>query len=178
MTAPALKVDKVEHLKAKAQEQWQLLGKSLLSEQQAGVHARMHRQELGSCLIKLRKELECQGWLKPLPSTGGRPRSAWWVWFEEWQPQERRGSITRDEALRAMSIAGDPDPGAADEAYKDRRRKRQKRRRLSRASEDVEARESPKPISLVVRRVEGMIRKMSIEDREALFARIGDLIHG
>jgi hypothetical protein len=32
--------------------------------------------------------------------------------------------------------------------------------------------ESPRPISLVVRRVEGMIRKMSTEDRQVLFDRI------
>src|SRR5262245_245802 len=113
MAEAALAQTKIDRLKAAAEEEWQLLGKAVLAGQQADTHMRMHRQYLGEYLIKLRKEVEKN--CPPLPSTGGRPRSAWWEWFDEWQPPIKKGHITRDEATRAMKIAGDPDPDRADQ---------------------------------------------------------------
>jgi len=173
MSEPALKilpVERLDQLKAAVETEWKLLGQALLAGQQAGVRAEMHRQELGFALIKLRKAV-----LDELPkpaSTGGRPKSAWWIWFEEWQPPNARGSISRDEAKVALRIAGDKDPDEAEEKHKARNRKKKAKSRAKKTfggDTTSVTPESPAPvISLAVRRIQGMIRKLSTEDRGAL----------
>jgi hypothetical protein len=65
----------------------------------------------------------------------------------------------------AMQIAGADDPDEADENYRARKRqsdrKRRKTREVSRATKDGVAQESPS-ISLAVRRIEGMIRRLAL----------------
>jgi len=175
MSEPALKilpVERLDQLKAAVETEWKLLGQALLAGQQAGVRAEMHRQELGFARIKLRNAV-----LDELPkpaSTGGRPKSAWWIWFEEWQPPNARGSISRDEAKVALRIAGDKDPDEAEETFRARKRKSKAKSKAKRAKTfggypASVSPESPAPvISLAVRRIQGMIRKLSAEDREAL----------